>query len=278
MDQYDLLPPLFPHPLAIEWGEDNYGLWQTFALNNVEFVFRWIPPGSFLMGSPDTEEGRTSWEDRHPVKLSRGFWLGETTVTQVQWTAVTGKNPSHFEGDNLPVEQVSWEDVEGYILALRNQYPSLPLRFPTEAEWEYACRAGTTTPFNFSSELSLDKVNYRGTWEYESKKWGDGAKQATAPVKSYPCNDWGLFEMHGNVWEWCEDWWQENLGEGEVVDPRGPEAGEYRVIRGGSWFGNGRYVRSAFRGGDTPDERGNSIGFRLALGSLSSGAEQGKSQ
>ncbi len=135
---------------------------------------------------------------------------------------------------------------------------------------EYACRAGSETAFNFGNELNLEQVNYRGIWEWKADEWGNGAKQATVAVKSYPCNDWGLFEMHGNVWEWCADYWQERLGcEARVDSWKGqekPEAGWRRVVRGGSWDDNGRVVRSALRYWVEPDVRNDLLGFRLALG------------
>jgi len=261
--------PVFPYPWASDWGEDRYGLWQAFTYQAVRHVFRWIGPGGFMMGSPKTERGRSSNEELHLVTLSQGFWLAETTVTQALWQAVMGDNPSDFKGDERPVEQVNWADAQVFIAKLRQLYPELNARLPWEAEWEYACRAGTQTPFSFKGELTLAKVNYRGTWEYKASKWGEGAKQATAEVKAYPCNAWGLFVMHGNVWEWCEDIWRESLGAAAVCDPwqapTGLEPGALRVVRGGSWHYGGRYVRSAIRYGYRPDLRSINIGLRLAL-------------
>jgi len=266
----NLSPPVFPYPWASEWGEDRYGLWQTLTYQGIDYAFRWIPPGSFKMGSPKVERGRYDDEDLHSVTLSQGFWLGETTVTQALWQAVMSKNPSHFKGDNRPVEYVSWDDVQDFIERLNQMPPKLQTRLPWEAEWEYACRAGSQTPFNFDGELTLDKVNYRGTWEYKKGEWGEGALRETAVVKSYLCNAWGLYEMHGNVWEWCQDNWQEHLGQEAVCDPwlrQQPLVSDSaRVVRGGSWYGSGRNLRSAFRSGLTPDNRFNFLGFRLALG------------
>ena len=147
---------------------------------------------------------------------------------------------------------------------------TLQTRLPWEAEWEYACRAGSQTSFNFDGELTLDKVNYRGTWEYESGEWGEGALRETAAVKSYPCNAWGLYEMHGNVWEWCQDSWQRNLGKEAVCDPwllQQPLAPDFaRVVRGGSWIDFGGYVCSSCRNWRAPGDRSYYLGFRLALG------------
>ncbi len=265
----NLSPPVFPYPWASEWGEDRYGLRQTLTYQGIDYAFRWIPPGSFKMGSPEYEEGRYDDEDLHSVTLSQGFWLGETTVTQALWQAVMSTNPSHFKGDNRPVENVSWDDVQDFIERLNQMPPKLQTRLPWEAEWEYACRAGSQTPFNFDGELTLDKVNYRGTWDYRAE-FAKNALQKTAAVKSYPCNAWGLYEMHGNVLEWCQDNWQEHLGQVAVCDPwlrQQPLAPDSaRVVRGGSWGGGGRGMRSAYRSGGTPDGRLSFLGFRLALG------------
>jgi formylglycine-generating enzyme required for sulfatase activity len=270
MNQHiDLSPPVFPYRWASDWGEDRYGLWQAFTYRDIRYAFRWLPPGSFDMGSPETEQGRFQYEDLHHVTLNKGFWLAETTVTQALWHAVMSNNPSQFKGEYRPVESVSWDDVQSFIKQLNALLPDLITRLPWEAEWEYACRAGTQTPFNFSGELTLAKANYRGIWEYNPEEWGDGAKRETAEVKTYPCNDWGLYEMHGNIWEWCEDTWTEHLGIEDVIDPRQTSATytvSARVIRGGSWGDDGRDVRSADRGGNEPDFRNFYLGFRLALG------------
>ncbi len=266
-----LSPPIFPYPWASDWGEDRYGLWQAFTYKDVRHAFRWIPPGKFNMGSPKSEKDRDDDEDLHEVTLTSGFWLAETTVTQALWQTVVGENPSHFKGDNRPVEKVSWNDTQTFIDKLNQIHPDLSVRLPWEAEWEYACRAGTQTPFNFEGEIGLDKVNYRGTWEYKENEWSDGAKKATIDVKTYPCNGWGLYEMHGNVWEWCEDVWRDHLGKASATNPQGvaggdQQAGVERVVRGGSWVNNGRDVRSAIRSRNEPDNRDDALGFRLALG------------
>lgn len=273
-----LSPPQFPYPWASEWGEDPYGLWQAFTYQGIRHAFRWIPPGSFMMGSPELEQGRFDDEDFHSVSLSQGFWLAETTVTQALWQAVLSENPSAFKGDNRPVENVSWDDVQVFIERLNQLHPDLHTRLPWEAEWEYACRAGSQTqrPFNFDGELTLAKVNYSGTSEY-SNEISKGALMETAEVKTYPCNDWGLYEMHGNIWEWCQDSWQRNLGKEAVRDPwqQPLDSDGARVVRGGSWYHYGRSVRSAFRDRNSPVDRNDFLGFRLALGHSSSGQEGG---
>jgi formylglycine-generating enzyme required for sulfatase activity len=187
-----------------------------------------------------------------------------------------GENPSHFNGDNQSVETVGWDDAQAFIKQLNQIIPHLQTRLPWESEWEYACRAGRQTPFNFADELTLAKVNYRGTWEYKADEWGQGAKRETAEVKSYPCNDWGLYE--GNVWEWCEDASQEHLGHEAVQDPWQQSVaapGAARVVRGGSWNDVGGIVRSAIRDWYWPGIRDFNLGFRLALGHSGSSHEDG---
>jgi len=267
------------HDKRLEWadacGRDHYGLWADWSYHGVTQRFRWIPPGLFWMGSPKDEEGRWDWEDQHHVTLTQGFWLAETTVTQALWEAVMGKNPSRFKGDDRPVENVSWDDTEKMIQQLNAKGADQEEKFmlPTEAQWEYACRAGTRGPFSFEGELTLERVNYRGTWEFEHDKWGEGARQETAPVASYPRNACGLFEMHGNVWEWCRDGWKEQLGTESVKNPLTPsERGAFRVVRGGSWRHFGGFVRSAYRPHLTPDYRFDYLGFRLARGHQEPGA------
>jgi sulfatase modifying factor 1 len=271
-------PSLFPEPWASGWGQDRYGLWQSFTLDGVTQILRWIPPGEFLMGSPETEAERESFgndETQHPVCLTRGFWLADTACTQALWRAVLGEGPSGFEGGELPVENVSWEDVaERFLPALNDRIPGLAPALPTEAQWEYACRAGTTTPFWFGDNISPEQVNYDGNYPYGGGAKGEYRKR-TVEVKALPANDWGLYEMHGNVWEWCADWLGEYPREA-VVDPEGPETGRGRVLRGGSWFNAGGSCRSADRIGHDPGNRGG-IGFRLSRGSSPpAGGERGR--
>ena len=159
---------------------------------------------------------------------------------------------------------MSWDDCQRFIDTVKQKFPQLNCRLPTEAEWENACRAGTNSPFNFAGEVDLTKVNYSGV--FDEKGWDEKALQQTAAVKSYPCNEWSLYEMHGNVWEWCEDFWENDLGSKPVIDPKGVAKGTERVLRGGSWFNRGRSVRSVMRYYYSPDDRGSSIGLRLALG------------
>ena len=226
---------------------------------------RWIEPGSFWMGSPASEKERFDDEQRHRVTLTRGFWLADTACTQALWQAVMGSIPSDFKGNaQLPVEQVSWDAVTRQFLAkLKQRLPGLEARLPTEAEWEYACRAGTETPFHFGAQITPAHVNYDGNYPYAGGAKGEYRKK-TVPVKSLPANAWGLYEVHGNVWEWCADGYGP-YPTGEATDPQGVPNAESRVLRGGSWGGTARGCRSAHRGHNTPGPRG--IGFRLCVSS-----------
>jgi len=239
--------------------------------NSLGMKFVWIRPGSFMMGSPKEEKEREiTWdgqkgpdETQHKVTLTKGFYMGVYTVTQEQWQEVMGKNLAHFKGEkNLPVEQVSWDDCQEFIKKLREK-DKRPYRLPSEAEWEFACRAETTTPFHFGETIFTDKANYNGDHIYGTGKKGVN-RQKTTPVGSFPANAFGLHDMSGNVWQWCDDW----LGDypqKDVVDPTGPEKGQYRVLRGGSWSHNPRNCRSAYRYGFEPGFRVNCIGFRLCF-------------
>jgi len=241
-------------------------LWQSFTYRSVRQAFRWLPTGRFLMGTPANEHGRENNERQHEVILPRGFWLAETACTQALWQAVMGQDPSHFKGERRPVERVSWNDAQDFIARLNGAVPGLAARLPTEAEWEYACRAGTTTPFSFGEDITPEQVNYNGDYPYRGGNKGL-SRGETVEVASLPANPWGLYEMHGNVLEWCQDWFGAYPAE-PVVDPSGPETGERRVLRGGSWIDYGRYARSAYRYRYEPGHRSryHYFGFRLALG------------
>ena len=211
-----------------------------------EMEMVWCPPGEFTMGSPRTEEGRGNNETQHRVTLTKGFWMAKTEVTQRQWKSVMGNNPSRFKGDDLPVENVIWKDCQEFC-----RKAGLGLRLPTEAEWEYACRAGSTGP-------------YAGTGKLEDMGWyADNSGSETHPVGRKSPNAWGLCDMHGNVWEWCADWYQKDFGIATVTDPTGPASGSFRVLRGGCWHSFARYCRSADRNDDDPASRdGRNGGFR----------------
>jgi formylglycine-generating enzyme required for sulfatase activity len=216
------------------------------------------------MGSPEDEPQRENDETQHPVTLTRGFWIAETPVTQALWEIFMGDNPSHFKGAELPVEQVSWNDAQRFINKLNGMKPELQLCLPTEAQWEYACRAGTTTPFSFGDNITTDQVNYDGNYPYNNGKKGEDRSQ-TVEVKAFPPNAWGLYQMHGNVWEWCQDWYGQYPSQ-PVTNPQGAVSGTGRVLRGGSWFLYGRRCRSAGRRHFGPAFRNSGFGFRLSLG------------
>ena len=262
-----VITPLTKPAWADSFGRDQYGLYADLNIKGITQRFRWINPGTFLMGSPESEPERIAkHEVQHPVTLTQGFWLADTTVTQALWQVVMGNNPSRFKNDsNNPVEQVNWNDSQGFLKRLNALITGLPAKLPTEAQWEYACRAGTTSPFSFGNNITPKKVNYNGNYPYADGKKGLN-RQKTVPVKSLPANPWGLYEMHGNVWEWCQDGWQPEMSAEPTVDPEGLDAGTARVLRGGSWFDNGGHCRSADRYRHDPADRINGIGFRLSLG------------
>ena len=234
-----------------------------------------IPGGTFSMGSPENEEGR--WENtespQHQVTVSP-FFMGKYPVTQKQWQAVAAlekvkidleSDPSRFKGDNLPVEMVSWDSVQEFCARL-SQKTNKAYRLPSEAEWEYACRAGTTTPFYFGETISTDLANYHGDYTYGNGVKGEYRKQTT-DVGKFPANSFGLYDMCGNIWEWCEDEWHENY----INAPTDGSAwldgsnNNIRLLRGGSWFNLPRLCRSANRGGNRRDIRDIDLGFRLAI-------------
>ena len=227
--------------------------------NEVPMTFCWCPAGSFLMGSSSSEDKRDSDETQHRVTLTRGFWMGKYEVTQRQWECVTGNKPSYFRGADRPVEKVSWDDCQEFVRKI-NAEGRLTVSLPTEAQWEYACRAGTTTPYNFGSSLNGDKANCDGNNPYGATVRGR-YRGATAPVGSYAPNAWGLCDMHGNVWEWCQDWYGSYTG--DATDPTGSASGSRRVYRGGGWYNYAQNCRSAYRLWNEPGNRLNGLGFRL---------------
>ena len=223
-----------------------------------------IPAGTFLMGTPKAEKKRDKDETRHEVTLTQPFLIGKYPVTQAQWEAVMGSNPSDFQGDNLPVENVSWDDAQSFCVKVHEK-TGHTVCLPTDAQWEYSCRAGTSTPFHFGQELNGTQANCDGNYPYGTTQKGPYLGK-TSPVGSYPANAWGLYDMHGNVWEWCQDWYGDYPKQ-SVTDPRGPEVGSICVIRGRSWYYEAAYCRSASRNGLVPSYRFSCNGFRLALGS-----------
>jgi formylglycine-generating enzyme required for sulfatase activity len=233
--------------------------------NSLGMIFVLVPPGSFRMGSPANEAGRNSDETHHRVTISEPFYMQTTEVTQRQWREVMGNSPSYFKGsgDECPVEQVAWNDVQEFIRRLNHMFETSKYRLPTEAEWEYACRAGTDTQFFFGNCLSTDDANYDGNYPMSGCAAGEDRK-GPVPVGSFSPNAWGLYDMHGNVWEWCQDWYGA-LSDGDAADPTGPSSGFGRTNRGGSWFDTARSCRSAYRYNHDPNSRYNYLGFRLAM-------------
>ena len=267
------LPPLFPCAWAIAFGEDRHGLWQAFDVAGVRQVMRWVPPGRFTMGSPLDEAERDDDETPHAVTLRAGFWLADTNCTQAMWAAVMdGANPSQFKRDaQNPVEQVSWNDTVGEFLPRLNaRVPGLTAVLPTEAQWEYACRgdAPAIAPFWFGEHIGSEQVNFDGNYPMPGSAETE-FRQQTVPVKALPCNAWGLHQMHGNIWEWCADWYGPYPA-GDVTDPAiplaAPTESARRVLRGGSWIDFARHCRSAQRRAYDPGIRRGHIGFRLARG------------
>ncbi len=228
------------------------------------------------MGSNSgTDPDRGSDEVQHTVTLTQGFWLSDHEVTQGEYQTVMGNNPSYFTGDlNRPVEVVSWNDAVSYCQKLTERERAAgritaqqAYRLPTEAEWEYAARAGTTgaryTVYGYDVAQSLDYIAW---WNGNSRTDGWFSHQ-THPVKQKAANVWGLYDMLGNVFEWCSDWYGD-YPSWSVTDPAGPGSGSYRVVRGGSWHNDAKRVRSAFRDGNVPGDRGRNLGFRPALSSV----------
>ena len=267
------LPPVFPFDWAVAHGEDRQGLWQAFEVAGVRQVLRWVPPGRFMMGSPPSEAGRFGNEALHAVTLTQGFWLADTACTQALWAAVMdGDAPSLFTDDpQNPVEQVSWDRVvDEFLPRLNAALPGLAAALPSEAQWEYACRgdAAEPAPFWFGGQIDSGQVNFDGNHPLpggQKSVW----RERTVPVKALPANGWGLYQMHGNVWEWCADAYEPDLGAGEAVDPTGPSTADRtarRVLRGGSCFNVARYCRSAYRRASGPGLRDDGFGVRLARG------------
>jgi formylglycine-generating enzyme required for sulfatase activity len=279
-------PPAPAAKLVISRQQSQAQYFPEDLGNGIKLNMVLIPGGSFLMGAPETEE-RSSSDERpqHPVNISP-FLIGQYPITQKQWQAVAAlpkinrelkPNPSYFKGDNLPVESISWYEAVEFCDRL-SEYTNRPYRLPSEAEWEYVCRAGTTTPFHFGETITTDLANYRGTdWEWEGKTYpgfyGKGPRgsyrEKTTPVGSFDAaNAFGLYDIHGNVWEWCSDHWHKNY-EGAPIDgsawlSQDENENHYRVLRGGSFNDNPEVCRSAFRSRLNPDNAYNVIGVRVA--------------
>ncbi len=243
---------------------------KTVIVNGVDIILVYIPAGEFLMGSPETELGRKEDEGpQHRLKINKDFWMGKYEVTRKQWIAVMGKDRVWFEGgDNYPVEWLSWGQAQDFVKKL-NEKTGLKFRLPTEAEWEHACRAGTTTPFHYGDSLSSEQANFDGNYPYGGAEKGV-YREKTCPVGSFQPNAFGLYDMHGNVWEWCEDVYKADIlshpelyTKNNVGNRVYSGEGSFYVIRGGGWLGNGNQLRSASRASYSYAQ--NYVGFRLVL-------------
>ena len=238
-------------PAEVASGPRKSGMVKIITLpGGAKMEMIWCEPGTFMMGSPVTEVGRFDDELLHPVTISKGFWLGKYEVTQAQWESVMGSHGSKFKGPSNPVDSVSWEDCQMFIRRA-NATLGGAARFPTEAEWEYACRAGSKTPISGSGSLG-DMAWYDKNSDSRTHKVGQNKPNA-----------WGFYDMHGNVLEWCADWFGKSDGQA-IVDPKGPASGSFRVLRGGCWFFYERDCRSAYRLKRAPGIRNCIYGFRLA--------------
>ena len=278
---------------ASSFGDSVCGPWVGIRVDKVEWNFQWIPAGTFMMGAGEKEpnDWAYGYSERpcRRVTMTQGFWMAETPCTQAMWMAVMGEdnNPAGFVDPKRPVEQVNWEDVQAFIERLNARVAGLQARLPTEAEWEYACRAGTTTA-TYAGELDLrgennapvlDRIAWYGGNSgrgfdlkegHDSSEWPekqyDHSVAGTRKVATRLSNAWGLHDMLGNVWEWCQDWYGD-YDSGDAIDPTGPKVGARRVRRGGSWVNLARYVRAASRLANVPSYRSSSVGFRLSRGS-----------
>jgi len=239
-------------------GTDAFGRWAAFELGGAAFRFRWIEPGQFWMGSRDDDKQGYDEDERprHQVTLTAGFWLAETQVTQAQWLGLMEKNPSHFKGPQRPVERVTFHDCQQAITQLNQHLPGLAADLPSEAEWEFACRAGTDSAYHNGQDEGLEEFGW----------FGDNSDGGTHPVAEKAANTWGLYDMHGNVDEWCKDG-QRGYQADAVSDPLGPMGDHVdRVVRGGSWSNLAWLCRSAFRFWYPPGNRNPFLGFRVLAG------------
>ena len=246
--------------------EPPSGGFNTDEYKTTKLVLQRIEAGSFTMGSPSGESGRDSDETQHKVTLTKPYYIGLFEVTQKQYALVMGSNPSSFSGDKRPVETVSWNSIRGnsgwpsssavsadsFMGRLRVR-TGLEFDLPTEAQWEHACRAGTTTAYSYGASANGDYMWYLSN-----------SSNQTHDVGTKKPNPWGLYDMHGNVWEWCLDWYASNLGTAAMTDPKGASFGSRRVLRGGSWAHSAASCRSAFRGNSYPSNANKPLGFRLS--------------
>jgi serine/threonine-protein kinase len=242
----------------------------TASTNTIGMEFVWIKPGSFDMGSPEGELGRENDEVLHRVTLTKGFWMQSALVSQKQWKAVMGadNNPSRFKADDLPVDTVSWNDAQSFLARLNDkesrQHQAQKYRLPHEWEWEYAARAGTRTPFWQGKTITTETANFDGSHPYRDSDPRGEYRMTTTPVKKFRPNNWGLYDMGGNLWHWCEDSYAE-YSRKAITDPQSQQKGSRRVHRGGCWSSHGRQCRAATRSSNAPGDRLSTAGFRVVL-------------
>ena len=281
-------PPLAMAPFHEAVAKERQKAWAEYlgvpveVSNSIGMKLALIPAGEFLMGSPVAEDDRDYNETQHGVRITEAFYLGVYEVTQSEYERVMGRNPSYFSSrgggeDNVsgqdtsrfPVEKVNWEDAEEFCRrlsgTLNERRAGRVYRLPTEAEWEYASRAGTTNAFHFGSRLNGREANCDGDSPYGTSTKGPNLERTTR-VGAYGANAFGLYDMHGNVWEWCSDWYDKHYD--------GESAEDYRVYRGGSWYGNAAYCRAAFRGRNLPTYRSINLGFRVVVVSTGQSSDQ----
>lgn len=263
--------PVVPDPTEPLPAGVTADLPKAFKVPGIGMELVLVQPGTFLMGSLPDEQHRRRWENRHKVTLTQPYWLGKYEVTQKQWQALGNENQSYFKDPRNPVAKVSWFDAIKFCRELTAQVEkagSLPeghvFRLPTEAEWEYACRSGTQTATAFGNDMNSRQANFDGQHPLGKASKGSFQKRVT-PVGFYAANAWGLHDMHGNVWEWCHDFFID-LPQTPQTNPFGPRGGRYRVAKGGGWLYHGWECRSTSRCAMMPGVKYNiGIGFRVAL-------------
>ncbi len=251
---------------ADAWGWDTFGAWVEFVVGEVRQRMRWIPAGSFMMGSPESELERNNNEGpQHRVSFHQGYWLFDTTCTQALWQVVMGENPSRFRSPDRPVESVNFMDVQKFLRRIGERLSRIDLTLPNEAQWEYACRANTHTAYNLGDSITKKQINF-------------DSMNGTVPVASLPPNPWGLYEMHGNIWEWCQDSWHNSYegapNDGSTWHIRAAMSEEKRVIRGGSWRDSMPSVQTTTRSRLDPRRRNSYLGFRCVRMPISQASGQ----
>ncbi len=236
---------------------------NTYSIPSINYRMIYLPSGTFMMGSPPSEKGRYKDEALHKVGLTKGFYIGATEITQGQWLQIMGGNPSRFgaQHEDHPVDLVSWDDCQEFIMRLSRKEKSLKYRLPTEAEWEYASRAGSREAFT-NGAISQVKCGLDPNLDKVGWYCGNTKEDTPQPVAQKEPNAWGLYDMHGNAWEWCQDWYEESYS-GSHIDPEGPASGASKVFRGGGWGLAARSCRSAFRDHYASDLKCKFLGFRL---------------